>query len=145
MCPCCESTLLWSFNPFHFSPSPLYLPSPFSTAFKTHPYILSLHRCYISQYCWCSVILFSSPPPWSSIEWSHYYKHVLCINFYMIVHGFVYMFIFWIYLPHMREHMWPVSFWACVAMPCFHFPPFVNSFSLWIFIHEFLHHFFLVL
>jgi hypothetical protein len=31
------------FKPFHYSPLPLYLPPPFSTAFNTHPYILYLH------------------------------------------------------------------------------------------------------
>jgi hypothetical protein len=37
-------------------------PTPhFSTAFTTYPYILYLDRCYVLQYCWCSVILFSFP------------------------------------------------------------------------------------
>jgi hypothetical protein len=35
------------FNPFHYSPLPLYLPYHFSTAFKTHHYIPYLHvLCY---------------------------------------------------------------------------------------------------
>jgi hypothetical protein len=31
----------------------------FTTAFNTDPYILYLHKCYVLQYCWCSVIPFS--------------------------------------------------------------------------------------
>jgi hypothetical protein len=34
------------------------------------------------------------------------------MDLYMIMLVFVYAFIFWIYLPHMRENMWTLSFWA---------------------------------
>jgi hypothetical protein len=34
-----------------------------------------------------------------------FYKHVLHINVYMIMFVFVHMFIFWTYLPHIRENM----------------------------------------
>jgi hypothetical protein len=49
---------------------------------------------------------FPFPPPLSSIEYFHFYKHVLHI----ILFVFVYMFIFWISLPRMRENRWPLSF-----------------------------------
>jgi hypothetical protein len=60
---------------------------------------------------------FSSPFPLSpsSIEYFHYYKHALYLSLYMIVLVFVYMFIFGIYLPYMRENLQPVSFWAWLA------------------------------
>jgi hypothetical protein len=32
------------------------------------------------------------------------------ISLYVFMLVFVYMFIFWIYLEHMRENMWPFSF-----------------------------------
>jgi hypothetical protein len=35
--------------------------APFSTAFNTHSYIICLHRCYVLQYYWCSIIPFSFP------------------------------------------------------------------------------------
>jgi hypothetical protein len=56
--------------------------------------------------------LFLSPLTPSSIEWFHYYKHALHMSLCMFMLVFVYMFTFWIYLPHMRENMWPFSFWA---------------------------------
>jgi hypothetical protein len=40
---------------------------------------------------------------------------------------FVYVFIFWVCFPHMRENMWPLSFWAwltslnMVSSNCIHF------------------------
>jgi hypothetical protein len=52
-----------SFKPFHYSSLPLLFHPSFSTAFSTYPYILYLHRSYVSWYCWGSIILFSFPSP----------------------------------------------------------------------------------
>jgi hypothetical protein len=41
-------------------------------------------------------------------------QHVLQMSLYMIMFVFVYVF-FWIYLPHRRENMYPLSFWACLT------------------------------
>jgi hypothetical protein len=49
------------FSPFHCSPLPLYLWTPFSTALNTHTYILYLHGCYVLWYYWCSINLCSFP------------------------------------------------------------------------------------
>jgi hypothetical protein len=49
------------FNPFHYLPYLFTSHHHVSTAFSTHPYILYLHRCYILQYYWCSILLFSFP------------------------------------------------------------------------------------
>jgi hypothetical protein len=112
MHPCCEYnfTLVCSTPsiafPYPFPPSPHY-----STIFHTYCYILYLYRCYVLHYCWCSVILFSfsSTPEFhravplleTCSTCKFVYDHVC----------FVYMFICWVYLPHMRENMWPLSFW----------------------------------
>jgi hypothetical protein len=50
------------FNSFHYSPLtlPSHLPH-FITAFNSYPSILYLHRCYVLQYCWRSIIPFSFP------------------------------------------------------------------------------------
>jgi hypothetical protein len=80
------------FNPFHYSPLPLYLPHPIFQVFNTHPYILYLHMvCDITD-----ALSFSFPFPLSlsSIEQFHCYKHVLHLSLYMIMLVFVYMFIF---------------------------------------------------
>jgi hypothetical protein len=58
--PCCEYTLVSSIYPLHCSA--LALPPPYySTAFKTYHCILYSHSCYIFQYFWLSIILFSTP------------------------------------------------------------------------------------
>jgi hypothetical protein len=88
-------------------------PSPhFSIALKYNPYILCLHRCYVLQYCQCSVILFPCP------SFPKFHKVVsLLQTFYVGVYIWSSLFlhicfIFWKYLPCMRENMWPLCFWA---------------------------------
>jgi hypothetical protein len=83
-------TLLWSVQ---------YLPllsltslppiTPFFKAFKTHPYILNLHICDITD-----ALSFSFPFPHSLSSIEHCYKHVLHLSLYMIMLAFVYTFIF---------------------------------------------------
>jgi hypothetical protein len=51
---------------------------------------------------------FSHPP--CSTEKYHYYKHILYITVYMIMFGFVYIFIFWICLPYTRKNIQLFSF-----------------------------------
>jgi hypothetical protein len=70
-----------------------------------------LHRSYAFWYCRCSIILFSFPSSpkfhrvvsllWKCFTHKFEYDHV-----------YVYMFLFWICLPHMRENLWPLSFWT---------------------------------
>jgi hypothetical protein len=63
------------------------------------------------------------------------------MSLYMIMFGFVYMFIFWIYLPHMRENMWPLFFWTwltslnimssnCIYLPSDHMVSILPSNSI---------------
>jgi hypothetical protein len=101
------------FNPFHRSPLPFYLHPPhFSTAFNTCPYILYLHRYYILSYYWCAIILFSflSFPEFHRVapllQTCSTYEFV-CDHVWFCV--YVYL---WLCFPHMRENMWPLSFWA---------------------------------
>jgi hypothetical protein len=54
-------------------------------------------------------------PSSSAIEQFHNYKHILSMSLYEIIFVFMYMFIFWIYLPHMRENMQPLSFWIWIT------------------------------
>jgi hypothetical protein len=60
-------------------------------------------------YCWCSVILFSFPK---------FCRVVLLFQTcstseFVCDHAFFCVYVYlWIYLPHMRENMWPLSFWA---------------------------------
>jgi hypothetical protein len=80
------------------------------------------------RYSWCSVILFSFPsfPEFHSsigTELFHCYKHVLHLSLYMIMLAFVCMFIFWICLPCIREHMQPLSFWVCLPSLLTWYPP----------------------
>jgi hypothetical protein len=48
------------FNPFDYSPLPLYLPPPFSTVFNTYPYILYLYILWYAILLY-SILLFSFP------------------------------------------------------------------------------------
>jgi hypothetical protein len=50
-----------SSNPFHHSTLFLLLPPPIFNSFKTHLCVLYLHRCYVLQYYWCCIIIFSFP------------------------------------------------------------------------------------
>jgi hypothetical protein len=91
------------------------LPYPFSPIphFKhlsKHILISSTVTSYVLQCNLCSIILFSFHLSPSFIEHFHYYNHILHLSLYMIMLVFVYMFTFWIYLPHMRENMLPLYF-----------------------------------
>jgi hypothetical protein len=48
------------FNPFHYSPLPLYLPSPSFKQLSLH-ILTSLPSSDVMQYYWCAIILFSFP------------------------------------------------------------------------------------
>jgi hypothetical protein len=98
-------------NPFHCSPLAFYLPPPFFNSFQ-YIYILYLHRRYLLWYCWCFIILLSFPsfPKFHRVvpllqicsTYEFVYDHVcFCVYVYL-----------WIYLPCMRENMWPLSFWS---------------------------------
>jgi hypothetical protein len=128
-CICSKCTLLWSVHPLpllSFTPS---LPSLIIQQLSIHTIILSTFTdvMYYNIVAYLS-FSFSFPPPWSFIEKFHYFKHVLHVSLYIIMFGFLYMFIFWIYLPHMRENICPLSFstWFTLlntmSSNCIHLP-----------------------
>jgi hypothetical protein len=100
------------FNPFHYSPSPFTSHHPFFNSFQytcLYPLPSHLMFCDITDALSFSFPCLLSPSP---TEQSYYYKHVHHLRLHMVMLAFVYMFIFWIYLPHVRENTWPLSFWA---------------------------------
>jgi hypothetical protein len=108
-------TLLWFVQALPFTiPYPFISHLPFSTAFSTHPYNLYLHRCYVLYY-WCLMILFFFP----SFPKFHRVVPLLqtCSTFEFINdHAFfVYMLIFWMYLPYMKENIWFLFFWDWIT------------------------------
>jgi hypothetical protein len=108
----CEYTLFWSLQPLVFLSLP-FLPIPhYSAAFSAYLYVVYSH--YIMYSDIVDFLLLSSPFPLPSttIKELHYCKHVLHKNVYMTIFGFVYMFIFWLYLVHMRKNMQSFSFWT---------------------------------
>jgi hypothetical protein len=99
------------FNPFHYSPLPLYFPPPIFQQLSEHTLISFTFPSCVLQYYWCSIILFflSSFPEFHSVDsllqtcsTSEFVYDCACFC--------VYMFIFWTYLPHMRENMQPSKF-----------------------------------
>jgi hypothetical protein len=70
--------------------------------------LLYLHRYNVFQYCWISSISFSFL---SSPEFHIVASLLLTWSTYTCVYDLGW-FIFWIYLPHMRESMWPLFFWT---------------------------------
>jgi hypothetical protein len=100
-------TLSWSFPPNHY----------YSTAFSIYHYVIYLHRCNIFWYCLLSIILFSfpsSPEFHSSSEFSIYayiYIYIYIFIYKCVYDLFLCLFIFWIYLLHMRENMLSLYFW----------------------------------
>jgi hypothetical protein len=124
------------FNPFHYSPLPLYFPPRFSTAFSTHPYILCLHRSYVLWYYWYSIILFSFPsfpefhravPLLQTCSTSEFVYDHACFCVYVY---------FWIYLSCMRESMHLLCLWPWLTLlnmmssNCIHLPS--NPMSLFL-------------
>jgi hypothetical protein len=111
------------------STSSITLPHPFTSHlpfFKSFQYtslypipslILFLH------YYWCSSFSFPFFPHSSKI--ANMFYILVSITIVLI---FVSMFFFWIYLPHMRENMWPLAFWAwlnslnVMSSNCMHLP-----------------------
>jgi hypothetical protein len=125
-------TFLWSAQPLPLLSLNLLPPTP--TFQQLSIYIL-ISSTFTSYAIFTDALLVSFPFPLSpsSIEWFHYYKHVLYLSLYIIMHVFVYMFIFWNYLPCMRENIWPLCFWAwltslirmssnCIHLPSNHIP-----------------------
>jgi hypothetical protein len=109
------------FHPFCCSPLPLYLPpSPLFQLLSVHTFISSTFTD-VMFYDVTDDLSFSFPFPLSlsSMEQFYYDKHILHLS--------LYMFFFWIYLPRMRENMWPLCFWSWLTslniMPsnCIHF------------------------
>jgi hypothetical protein len=100
------------FNPSHWSPNPMSSQLPFFNSFQyisLYP-LPSLMRFTILLILY--YILFSFPwfPKYHRVvpllqtcsTYEFAYDHVcFCIHVYL-----------WIYRPHMRENIWPLSFWA---------------------------------
>jgi hypothetical protein len=131
-------------------PYPFTSPPPFSTSFTTHPYIFYLHILYFTTLLMLYHSLFPFLLSLNSIEYFHYWNRVLHLSC-MIRLVFVYMFIFWIYLRHMRENMWPLCFWAwltslnMISSNCFHLPSNICHYSLWVKLHYiYIYHIFLI-
>jgi hypothetical protein len=105
----CGYTSLWSIRPLPLLSLPPSLPTPFSTAFSTHPYVLHLHRCDVLRCHWCSVIL-SSFPSFPEFHWEVPLLHTcstsefVCDRACLCVHVYL-----WIHLPRMRENMCSLS------------------------------------
>jgi hypothetical protein len=100
------------FNPFHYSPLPLYLPSPIFQQLSTHILISSTITSSGMWYYWCSIVLFSFP------SFSEFYWVVpllqTCSTFvfaYDHACSCVYVYL-WIYFPCMRENMQLLCFWS---------------------------------
>jgi hypothetical protein len=103
------------------------------------------------RYYWCSIILFSFP---SFPELHRVVVQLLqtCSTTDFVYDCFVYMHISWIYLPHMKKNMWPLSFWAwltshnmissnCIHLPSNHislFTPLCIYIYIYIYIPQFL-------
>jgi hypothetical protein len=113
-------SLLWvyftlvSSTPCITLPYPFASHPPFFNSFQYtslyHPYILYLQRHNVLQYCWCSIILFSFP---SFPKFHRVVPLLLTCSTYEFVYDyacFLCICLLWIYLPHMRENMWPLSF-----------------------------------
>jgi hypothetical protein len=100
------------FNTSITLPSPCLSPSIFRQL-SIHILIYSTFKD-VTFYDIVDALSFSSsfPPSQSSIVEFYYYKHVLHIRLHMVMFGFVYMFIFCIYIPHMRENTQPLSSWT---------------------------------
>jgi hypothetical protein len=84
-----------------FYDSPLLLPS--------HPHyspldIFYLHRSNVFRYYWLSSILFSFPPPPSSVGWLHCYKYVLHVFAYDCVWFCVYVYFLVLLSTYGRTH-----------------------------------------
>jgi hypothetical protein len=134
---------LWVFFTMVFSIPSITLPYPFtfhphfSTAFNIHPISSSFTDFMFYNIIDALSSSFPFPHSLSSIEKFHYYKHVLYMNFYMMMLVFVYMFIFCIPLLCMRENMWPLSsepglpFLNMMYSNCIHLPSHCHS-SLWL-------------
>jgi hypothetical protein len=80
----------------------LSITSYYSTVFSVFCYAILLHRWNTFQYAFLfTIILFSSP---SSPQSPKHVVHItLYTTLYIIMFIFVQMFIFWIYVPHMKE------------------------------------------
>jgi hypothetical protein len=94
---------------YPFPPTPYY-----SAAFGTYHYVIYLHRWNIFQYCWFSIILFSVP------SYPRFHRTVsllqTCSTYkYVYDHVCFCVYIFWIYLTHIGENMWLLSFWICLT------------------------------
>jgi hypothetical protein len=111
MYPCCEYTLLWSvqFLPLvSLTPLP---PTPILYSFQYIPlFPLPLQMFY--NIIDALSFSFPFPPSPSSIEWFHYYTHVLHMGLYMI------MFSFCVYLSlGSIFHIWEKTCGLCLSEP----------------------------
>jgi hypothetical protein len=98
-------------NPFYYSPLPfLFLSTSVIPLLSVHFLMPSsyTHAMYFGIID-CLLFFFLSLP----LKPSHYCK----LLYIMVMFLFVYRFIFWICLPHMRENVWSLSFWNWLISP----------------------------
>jgi hypothetical protein len=105
------------FNPFCYSLPPSF-SSPINQQLSIH--IVISYTCTDVMYFDITDALSFSFPFFlslSSIEQFHCHKYVLHLSLCMIMLAFMYVFIFWIYLPPtVRESMQPLSFWTWLTL-----------------------------
>jgi hypothetical protein len=116
------------FNPFHYSPLPLYLFPSIFQKFSMHTLISSTFTFYILQYYWCSIILF----PFPSFPKVHRVVPLLqtCSTYEFVYEHTcfcIYVYLLDLFSMH-EENMWSLSFWAWLtslnitSSNCIHFP-----------------------
>jgi hypothetical protein len=103
------------FNPFHCSSLSLPFHPPFFSSFQYMSlYHVPSQMLCIMIYCWHFIISFTFP---SFPEFHSVVPLLQTCSLYTFVYGtwsclVFYMFILCLYLPHMRENTWPLSFWT---------------------------------
>jgi hypothetical protein len=122
MYPRCDYTLLWSVQPLLLLSLTPSLPTPFFNSFQYISFIFSAFADIVFYNIVDTLSLFPSSrvfPLLQTCSTSEFvYNHTcFCICVYL-----------WIYLPHMRENIQPLSFWAwltslnTMSSNCIHLP-----------------------
>jgi hypothetical protein len=123
----CGCALLWSVQSLPLLSITPLPTSPIYQQLSIHIFISSTFISYVMRYYWCSVILFSFPSfpesnrvvplLWTCSTYEFVYDHA-CFCVYVRL---------WIYLPHMREIMWTLCFWAWLNFLAW-YPPVASNY-----------------
>jgi hypothetical protein len=125
------------FNPSHYSPSPLHLPSPhFSPAFNTHPYILHLH---ILWYAISLMLYHSLPFPLPQFHGAVQLLHTCSTSEFVYDHAWFCAYVCLLDLSSVDERKCSAfvflilaNFTYIMSSNCIHLPSNPMSFSLWL-------------